>query len=55
MKRPEAERGIDEGTVDTIFDASNSREQVERYLADPELAPRVGSVHRSTSGSGTRR
>ena len=44
MTRPEAERGIDEGTVDGIFDATNSREQVERYLADPELAPRVGSV-----------
>ena len=44
MKRPEAERGIDEGTVDGIFDAPNSREQVERYLADPELASRVDSV-----------
>jgi peptide/nickel transport system substrate-binding protein len=41
MRQAEAERGIDEGTVDGLFDAVNSSAQVDRYLADPELASRV--------------
>jgi peptide/nickel transport system substrate-binding protein len=41
MKRDDAERAFDEGTVDAFFDDVNSLEQVDRYLADPELAPRV--------------
>lgn len=41
MGQDEAERGVDEGTVDGLFDAINSLKQVDRYLADPELAPRV--------------
>lgn len=44
MGRKKAERGIDEGTVDGIYDATNSRQQVERYLADPELADLVDRV-----------
>jgi ABC-type transport system substrate-binding protein len=41
MGQPKAERGIDAGTVDGLFDALNSSEQLDRYLADPDLAARV--------------
>jgi ABC-type transport system substrate-binding protein len=41
MEGDEAERGIDEGTVDGLFDDVNSAEQAARYLADPDLAGRV--------------
>jgi ABC-type transport system substrate-binding protein len=41
MARDEAERGIDEGTVDGLFDDVNSQDQAARYLADPDLAGRI--------------
>ena len=41
MPREDAERAVDESEIDLIFNATNSREQVERYLADDELSARV--------------
>ena len=40
MPQVEAERELDRGTIDHIF-SGNSTKQVERYLADPKLAPLV--------------
>lgn len=41
--RKRAERAVDENMIDLIFNATNSREQVERYRANPKLAGRVFS------------
>jgi ABC-type transport system substrate-binding protein len=40
MAQGEAERELDQGMIDQIFSGSSPK-QVERYLADPELAPQV--------------
>lgn len=43
MPQEEAELAVDENRVDLIFNLTNPQEQVERYLADRELAERVFS------------
>jgi ABC-type transport system substrate-binding protein len=41
MPLPKAVRAIDAGTVDLILNGYSSPEQVDRYMADPDLAARV--------------
>jgi ABC-type transport system substrate-binding protein len=42
MPEGEAERGLDQGTIDAIFSGNSARHAL-RYLADPELEPLVKS------------